>query len=523
MSQKWNSRLLVVAIIVCAGVGAAAQSPGPPALKQEVFRTIDGLADRLGRISDAIFSFSEIGFQETNAAKLLADTLEKAGFRVDRGVADMPTAYLATWGSGSPVISIDSEYDCVPLASQKPAVVTHSPVVDGAPGHGEGHNTNPETGIGAAIAIKSLMEAHKLAGTIRVIGAPAEEVWTTRGHLVNKGLFKGVDVAMDAHIGTGFGTSYGLNNFALVTVQWTFTGRPGGSSSPWSGRSGVDAVELMDVGIKYLGNRLPPDSRVAYVITNGGQQPNVIPELGSVWYDFRQHDYSSLMEVLERARHVARGAAEMTETTVSEQVLGGSWPILGNESLAKLLQANIELVGMPKWSQDDVAFAEAYQRAMGKKEITGLPTSVTPLRHAVQGSSTSDAGDITWNVPFARMAFPSQVEGATAGHHWSSAIVPATPVAHKGLVVAAKALAGTIVDLLTDPRYLQAIKSDFARDTRGITYRSMVPLDIKPPIYLTVDEMAKWRPLLEKHYYNPDSPKSLLEEWGILYPPAPVK
>jgi len=497
----------------------AAQLPDAAALKDEAFRNIEARADRLGRISDAIFSYSELGFQEVNTARLLTDLLEEEGFLVERGVAGMPTAYRATYGSGSPVIGLMADFDCVPGASQRPGVLSHDPLVEGAPGHGEGHNTNPPTVIGAALAMRDLIDRYGISGTIVLYGGPAEEVVASRGYMVNAGLFEGVDVVMDAHIGTGFGTSFGLNNSAIVSVQWTFEGVQGHAASPWTGKSALDGVEVMNTGMNYLREHLPLDMRFHYVITDGGEQPNVIPAKATVWYYFRQRGYEALVDLLDKARGVASGAAEMTGTTVSERILSGSWPINGNQALAELLQSNVEAVGMPDWSDADVRFAEGFQRAMGKT-VTGLPNEVSPIRESRQGSSSSDAGDVTWNVPFARLSFPSQAAGALSNHHWSAAIAVATPMAHKGIVVGAKAFAGTMIDLVTDPARVRIIREDFDRQTEGVTWQTLIPEGAEPPTFLNTEKMARWRPLLEPFHYDPDSPRTLLQEWGIQYPPS---
>ncbi len=507
-----------VAAVVLSCSPLPAQTPDAARLKEEAFRHIDTNADRLGRISDAVFSYAEIGFQEVNTVELLTRTLEEAGFEVERGVAQMPTAYRARYGSGEPVIGLMADFDCIPGASQMPAVLTHSPVVDGAPGHGEGHNTNPPTVIGAALAIKDLIDRYQLSGTVVVYGGPAEELVASRGYMVNAGLFEGVDAMLDAHIGSGFGTSYGLNNLGIASVQWTFTGVPGHGARPWTAQSALDGVELMNDGMNQLREHLRLDMRFHYVITNGGEQPNVVPETATVWYYFRERSYAELVKLLEKARQVARSAADMSFTTVSERVLSGSWPLNGNESLARVLDDNIQLVGMPDWSADDEAFAKVFQQAMGRDAV-GLTTEVSPLRESVQRSSSSDVGDVTWNVPYARLQFPSQIAAPVSNHHWSAAIVPATPVAHKGIVVGAKAIAGTIVDLFTEPAHMPAIRADFERDTAGITWTSLIPPGTEPPTFLNTEKMERFRPLIEPFHYDPESPKTLLEEWGVTYPP----
>ena len=515
----------MLALVVCACPVAlsgqvAAQGGDAARLKEEAFRIIDGQADRLGRIGDAIFSYSELGYHEVNTVKLLTGSLEQAGFTVETGVAGMPTAYRASYGSGSPVIGLMADFDCVPGASQKPGVVRHEPVVEGAPGHGEGHNTNPPTVMGAALALKALIDKYHLPGTVIVFGGPAEELGGSRGYMTNAGVFKGVDAMIDAHVSSDFGTSYGLANIAIVSVQWTFTGEPGHGSSPWTAKSALDAVELMNAGMNWRREHLPLDMRFHYVISNGGEQPNVVPAEAAVWYYLRHTNYERLVELLEVARRVARGAAEMTGTTVSERILSGSWPLNGNKALAQMLQRNVELVGMPKWSPEDTAFATAFQRAMGKAQITGLETAVRPIVESRQGSSSSDVGDVTWNVPYARLQFPSNIAGTLGGHHWSAAIAVATPVAHKGIAAGAKAIAGTMIDLMTDPRQMRTVREDFATQVRGVTWKSLLPPGTQPPIFMNGEKMARWRPLLEPFYYDPNSPKTLLETWGISYPPA---
>jgi len=511
---------LVVSACMALPSSLVAQNRNTQRLKQEAFGIIDSKADWLGRIGDAIFSYGELGYHEVNTVRLLTGSLEQAGFRVERGIAGMPTAYRATYGSGSPVIGLMADFDCVPGASQKPGVVRHEPVVEGGPGHGEGHNTNPPTVMGAALALKELIDKYHLSGTVIVFGGPAEELGGSRGYMTNAGAFKGVDAMIDAHVSSDFGTSYGLANLAIVSVQWTFTGEPGHGASPWTAKSALDAVELMNAGMNWRREHLPLDMRFHYVISNGGEQPNVVPAEATVWYYLRHTNYEKLVDLLEIGRHVARGAAEMTGTTVSERILAGSWPLNGNKALAQILQRNVELVGMPKWSSEDTAFATAFQRAMGKAEITGLETAVRPILESRQGSSSSDVGDVTWNVPYARLRFPSNIAGTLGGHHWSAAIAVATPVAHKGIAVGAKAIAGTLIDLMTDPRHVRAVKDDFAAQVKGVVWQSLLPPGTEPPIYMNGERMARWRPLLEPHYYDPNSPQTLLEEWGISYPPA---
>ncbi|MFQ5793119.1 MAG: amidohydrolase, partial [Acidobacteriota bacterium] len=245
-------------------------------------------------------------------------------------------------------------------------------------------------------------------------------------------------------------------------------------------------------------------------------QPNVVPDRATVWYYFREQSYERIRALHEKGRRVAEGAALMTDTRMSERVLAGTWPFNGNQPLAELLQQNIERVGMPEWSAEDLRLARALQKELGEPEI-GLASEVTPLAPAVRSSGTTDAGDVTWLVPYVRLSFPSQIPGAIF-HHWSSAVAVATPLAHKGVLAGAKALAATVLDLLFDPRKIEPIRARFEEDTRGVTWTSLIPEHERPPIELNAEKMARFRPKLERYHYDGESGKTYLEQLGITYP-----
>ena len=517
--RKLIATCCAVALLNAWVIPASAQ-PAAADLKKEAVAIIDANAEKIGKINDAIYSYSEIGFQEFKTIALVKKTLEAAGYKVTTGVAGMPTAYMATYGSGGPVLGLMSDFDGVPGTSQRPLSFPHDPIVQGAPGHGEGHNANQPTLIAAAIAAKQIKDKYKLPGTLIVYGGPAEEQLASRGYMTNAGLFKGVDAIIDVHIGTDLGTSYGLNNTALISVQWTFKGRAAHGATAWQGRSALDAVELLDVSTNFMREHMEPPARIHNVIPKGGKQPNVVPEDATVWYYFRHATAADDWKLFARAREAAKGAAMATETTVTERILSATWPFNGNKELALLVHKNIELVGMPKWSEDDQAFAKAYQKAMGAK-VTGMATEVEPIRASQPGAGSSDAGDVTWQAPYIRLSFPSKPEGELAGHHWSAGIAPATPLAHKGISAGAKVVAASLIDLITDPNALPTIKADFAKQLAAYPkWKTLIPPDAVPPIELNIEEMGRYREALKPYEYDPNSKQSYLDFMKLKYPPA---
>jgi len=515
----------MMALVICmtAAAGAAqAQSPATAAMKTAGFAMVDANAARMAKVNDAIYSYSEIGFQEVKTVALVTGVLAKAGFKVETGVAGMPTAYRASYGSGSPVIGLMSDFDGVPGTSQRPTALVQDPLVPGAPGHGEGHNTHQPTLVGAALAIKAMKDKYKLPGTIVVFGGPAEELLASRGYMTNAGLFKGVDAILDVHIGSDMGVSHGINNLAIISTEWSFKGRTAHGNSAWQGRSALDAVEIMNASTNFMREHIDPPARLHYVIPVGGKQPNVVPADASVWYYFRHVSADRVWPLFVRARAAAKAAALATETSVHERILSASWPFNGNKALAELVDENVKLVGMPQWSAADQAFARAYQKSMGVA-VTGMPTTVAPIYAARQGSSSSDAGDMTWQAPTVRLRIPAKPEGELAGHHWSAGIAPATPLAHKGIAAATKVLVASYIDLATQPERLGAIKQDFAAQlAKHPAWKSLIPPDAKPPIHLNTIEMARYRDRLKPFEYDPNSRQGYLEMLKLSYPPAEV-
>ncbi|HOK48472.1 MAG TPA: amidohydrolase, partial [Bryobacteraceae bacterium] len=303
----------LVILAFSAVLPALAQRPDLEKLKSEVVAEVEARRALTQQIVDSLFSFAELGFQEFETSAYLTAILEKEGFKVERGVAGMPTAFVASWGSGKPVIGFMADIDGLPATSQKPGIPWHEPLIEGGPGHGEGHNSGPALNITAAIAVKQVMQRHRLPGTIRVYPGVAEELLASRTYMVMAGLFRDVDAMLSCHVASEFSTSYGSRGSALVSTQFTFEGRSAHSAgSPWSGRSALDAVELMNAGWNFRREHLRPEQRSHYVIVDGGDQPNVVPPTATVWYFFRELDYDRIRELHEIGRRIAAGAAMMT-------------------------------------------------------------------------------------------------------------------------------------------------------------------------------------------------------------------
>src|SRR5947207_2615866 len=343
--------------------------PGPPrveALKKEAADAVEAVRTDTQQMVDQVFSFGELGFQEFETSKYLAGILEKNGFKIERGYAGIPTAWFATWGSGKPVIAIGSDIDDIPQASQKPGVAYHDPIIEGAPGHGEGHNSGVPLNITAALAVKKIMEREHLPGTIRLWPGVAEELLGSKAYFVRAGAFKDVDVALFTHVGENMTVSWGDGSQnGLVSVEYAFKGESAhAAGAPWRGRSALDAVELMDVAWNFRREHLRLQQRSHYVITNGGDQPNVVPPNATVWYYFRETDYDHIKEMWEIGNTMAKAATMMTNTEMSMRVLGSAWPGHFNKTVAETMHKNIEAVGLPQWSEADVALAKGVQREL---------------------------------------------------------------------------------------------------------------------------------------------------------------
>src|SRR5436305_98371 len=377
-------RRFTLALIVAGG--ALAQTKATPekeaAMKADLAGQIDSMKKQAQVMVDSVFSFGELGFQEYETSKYLTGILEREGFKIERGIAGIPTAWVASWGSGKPVISLGSDIDDIPQASQKPGVAWHEPMIEGAPGHGEGHNSGMPLNILAAMAVKKVMEREHLQGTIQLWPGVAEEQLGTKAYFVRAGLFKNVDAVLFAHVASNFGVSWGpaANQSGLVSVEYLFKGESAhAAGAPWRGKSALDAVELMDVGWNFRREHLRLAQRSHYVITNGGDQPNVVPPTASVWYFFRETDYDHIMDMWRIGDNMAKAASLMTDTTFTSRLLGSAWPGHFNRPIAEAMYENIKTIGLPQWSEDDQKLAKGLQKELKVPE-RGLPTKLQEPR-----------------------------------------------------------------------------------------------------------------------------------------------
>lgn len=523
------STMLIVSNLAFSQKKKAVAAPVPDKLdllKQEVIKKIDDRQKFTQEVNDQIFSFGELGFQEYETSKYLTNLLEKNGFIVERGVAGMPTAWIAKWGSGKPVIAIGSDIDCIPKASQKPGVAYKDPIVEGAPGHGEGHNSGQALNITAVLALKEIMEREKISGTLMLWPGVAEEQVGAKAIFVRDGHFKDVDACIFTHVANNLGVSWGdAGNTGLVSVKFHFEGVAAhAAGNPWLGRSALDAVELMNVGWNYKREHLETTQRSHYVVSDGGDQPNVVPSKATVWYYLRERTYPKIKKLFDNAIKIAEGAALMTDTKFTYEVLGSAWPGHFSKPIAEVMYDNIKRVGLPEWSEEDQILAKAAQKELKSSKIEGLAMKLDTMSEPVYSPSiirqggSDDIADISWSLPTVVLRYPSNMPGMP-GHHWANAITMATPIAHKGCTAGAKAEALTILDMLFKPEIIKNAWEYYNKEqTKEIKYTPLISKDDKPAIQLNKEIMEKFRPEMSKYYYDSTKYKTYLEQLGIKYP-----
>ncbi len=502
-----------------------AQSDRLEEWKGQLVESIDGRRSFTANVVDQIFSYAELGFQEFETSRYLVDLLRAEGFTVEEGVAGIPTAWVAEWGSGEPKISRGTDIDNIPKASQMPGVACHLPMVEGAPGHGEGHNSGMAVQITAALAVKDLMEREGLPGTIQIWPGVAEELVATKAYYVREGMFEDVDIVLYAHVGSNLSTSWGMTpGTGLVSAMFTFEGfaaHAGGA--PWRGRSAADAANLMEVGWNFRREHLRTQHRSHSVIYDGGDQPNVVPSQASVWFYFREKNYPQIRDLFAIGDSVARGAAMMTGTALNEvRIIGSAWPGHFNKVIAETMYTNIERVGLPEWTEDDQRFARATQGEVNGPE-SGLATELAPLRGGLTEAQRTagyadDIGDISWNVPTATLSFPSNIPGLP-GHNWANAIAMATPIAHRGATQGAKAQAMTLLDFMVRPELVEAAWDYFENvQTAELQYDPFIRPTDQPVIETNREIMEEHREEMREYYFDPERYDSYLEQLGVSYP-----
>jgi aminobenzoyl-glutamate utilization protein B len=530
------------ALALCAPVVASAQrgadsgavdsikyrypsTPRLDALKAEAAKEIDVQAKQIQVMVDQVFSYAELGFQEYETSKYLSGILEKNGFTVERGVAGIPTAFVARWGSGKPVISLGSDIDDIPQATQKPGVGYRDPMTAGAPGHGEGHNSGVPLNIAAALVVKKIMERDHIPGTLVLWPGVAEEAMAGKAFLVRAGVFKDVDVTLFAHVDQTLGVSWGQSSQnALISAIFKFKGSSAhAAGAPWRGKSALDAVMLMANGWEFHREHMELPQRSHYVIPDGGDQPNVVPSTASIWFYFRERDYPKTLAMFEDAKKMAQGATLMTGTQIDTiMMVGSGWSGHFSRPIAEAMNENIKKVGMPVWDEKDQTLARGIQRELGVPDsgLTSKPARFSgPIPESQRmGGGSDDIGDVSWTVPTITLRYPSNIPGLP-GHNWANAIAMATPIAHKGVVAGAKVQAMTMLDILLTPQVVADAWDYFNNvQTKTVKYRSFFAPTDKPPIWLNESIMAKYRPEMRKLYYDPTKYGTYLEQLGVTYP-----
>jgi aminobenzoyl-glutamate utilization protein B len=455
-------------------------------LQQEMVRYLDGIRPELITVNQEIWTFAELGLEEYRSSARLTGLLKKAGFKVRQGVSGMPTAFVAEYGSGKPVIGILAEYDALPDLSQRAGTGERKPILGRGNGHGCGHCALGTAAVGAALAVKEAYDKNKLKGTIRLYGTPAEETVIGKVYMALDGQFNDLDACLHWHPGTNNRIWYGTSK-ALISAKFTFRGLPAhASASPSKGRSALDGVELMNVGVNYMREHIKETSRIHYVITKGGGQPNVVPALAQVWYFTRANTHEDTEYQFDWIRDIAEGGAKMSRTKMSVQIDTDCHEIIPNLPLSKVIYKNFKLIGPPVFDKSDLELARALQAPLrsefGLKEEKPLREDIEAIPekpYPATGGST-DVGDISWQIPTSGLGTVCFPAGAP-GHSWQNVASIGSPIGHKGLMVAAKVLALSAAELLQNPKVLAEAKKDFQERMKGRKYTTRIPKGQKAP------------------------------------------
>lgn len=466
--------------------------------KRVAFDWVKEHREQVTAMHDQIWHWAEVGLQEMRTGKLLADTLERHGFAVEHGVAGMPSAFVASFGEGTPVIGVMGELDALPGLSQK-AIPWREVLQEGAAGHGCGHQGYATAALAAALAVKRGMEVAGLPGTVKCFGCPAEETLVGKVFMVRDGVFAGVDACLGYHPGQSNSVSLGSGN-ALNSAKFEFFGVPAhAGGSPERGISALDAVELMNIAANYLREHMVQEARIHYVIEEGGHEPNVVPPYARVWYYLRAPERDLVEQYYQRLLRIAEGADLMTGTTHKVRFLTGVYNGIPNRVLAELIVANMRESGAPSYAKEELEFAKELAKSIPREQKVAslrsshLPDALElvdidlntriydPYGEGRKGGGSTDVADVSWNLPAQEFSTTMFIVGSP-GHSWQNVASGGTSIAHKATIFAAQTMAGTVLDLLTSPEALQKAKDEWRERTRGQVYRSPLPADLKPPL-----------------------------------------
>lgn len=450
------------------------------ALKNESAVALESAYERYKKIALGIWDYAELGFQEDKSSLLLQNTLKENGFTIEVDVAGMPTAFVATYGSGSPVIAVLAEYDALPGLSQD-AAPTRTPMVNKANGHGCGHHLFAAGSIAAGISLKKLLESGKVKGTIKVFGTPAEEGGGGKVYMVREGLFNDVDVAIHWHPSDKNLVMY-TSALAYKSAKFRFNGISShAAAAPERGRSALDAAESMNFMVNMMREHVPQESRIHYVVTDGGKAPNVVPDFAEVFYYVRHPNRGTVVELFERVVQTAEGAALGTSTTMEYEVIDGTHDLLLNKTLALNMQENLEKVGGVRYSAEELEFSKKVQASF-EGEIPSLDAaaSIASLKESDGNKGSTDVGDVSYAVPTVGLESATWVPG-TPAHSWQAVACGGTDIGVKGMLVAAKTITYTAIDLFTDPELIKKAKEEFVSTKGEYQYKALLG-DRKPAL-----------------------------------------
>ena len=475
--------LSLLTIVCCQSALIYAQEPLRTS-QQTAVSEVERRADEIKAVNKAIWELAEVGLQEHKSSGLLIEKLRADGFEIQTGVSGMPTAFVASYGSGRPIIGILAEYDALPGMSQKVAPV-REPVAERGNGHACGHSGLGSGALGAVLAAKAAMEKHGLRGTLRLYGTPAEETVIGKVYMTLDGQFDDLDVCLHWHPSSK-NDAWASSSKALVSAKFTFHGTPAHASvSPESGRSALDAVELMNIGANFMREHLKEDARLHYVTIDGGGQPNVVPPTATVWYFVRADTHRDVEYNFRWLQDIAKGAAKMTRTEMSLQVDTDCHEIVPNGPLSDLMTKNLERIGAPTFSDEEKAFARRLQAPLTEQFGTQFPIAIDERIHRTSVASppskgSTDVGDISWSVPTGGL-HTTCLAAQSPGHSWQNVACIGSTIGEKGIIYAAKTLAITALDLFEQPKLVAAARADWEKRMKGRNYFSFIPKGQRPP------------------------------------------